>query len=553
MKSSRQRTAHRRRLRILVLALTVGCGLSAVSSRASAQDLRDRFNIRLIVQGLYMAEQNSAIPAGYGREAQAASPFELGYGELRAIIDGRRLPGNFELHIDGRVRISGNFSTDAAQQGADQIVARGYLGGREYELRSTYVRRRGENVDFALGRLVVPEADALKIDGLRLWWRLAKHWDASVYAGLYPNPFSRSLTSDYAGGLAIAGGLDTTYTYDKIWGSVSVSSSYLSGNDDGGPLPATINDPASTAGVVGKVQTEAPRTWITWTDYVRLLSWLDIFTDVVLDVTGSAGVELTRLDAQANIRAGKHLTIRLGYDHLSSFAIEMWLTKLLASRVDHQAGTIENNLVVNRTARDQVYGNIDVTFDKLSLFGEGRFRKRAIVSLSDDPQFAVAGNQVAPGTAWDATLGIRDRGSLAGLRPALWGMYLADYRTKGFIMGMELGRSFADDRLSIDLSFLYSSTSDQGANNPMVGPCVGPPASIASVYNNCYGTRAGATYEAGLTITAAPSLHWFAFLDYRLVADTSGGYVVPPGGTMATLPQPTILTHVLLLRIEARY
>src|SRR5205823_13180511 len=142
-------------------------------------------NIRLSLTGMYLAEQEGGIP---GRAAQVSSPFELGYGDLRFVIDGRRLPGKFELHLDGRVRISGEFSTDAATQGADQVVARGYLGGREYEVRPTYVRRRGEKVDFALGRLLVPEADALKLDGVRLWWRMAKHWDASLYAGAYPNP-----------------------------------------------------------------------------------------------------------------------------------------------------------------------------------------------------------------------------------------------------------------------------------------------------------------------------------------------------------------------------
>ena len=41
-------------------------------SLARAQDLKDRFNVKLIAQGLYEAEQQSAIPAGYGREAQVA-------------------------------------------------------------------------------------------------------------------------------------------------------------------------------------------------------------------------------------------------------------------------------------------------------------------------------------------------------------------------------------------------------------------------------------------------------------------------------------------------
>ena len=135
-------------------------------------------------------------------------------------------------------------------------------------------------------------------------------------------------------------------------------------------------------------------------------------------------------------------------------------------------------------------------------------------------------------------------------------MVLADYRTKGAIMGLELGRSLLDDRLTIDLSFLYaqrpSIRTQQPDGHRLHG---GEVRTIPSVYNNCYGTRAGATYEGGFTLTAAPSLHWFMFLDYRLVGTTAGGYVVPPvmGAMVTPLPQSTILTHVLLLRLEARY
>jgi len=534
----------------LVFALVV-----MLPSLARAQDLKDRFNIKLYAQGMYMTEQQAAAP-GYGREAQVASPFSLGYGDLRAIIDGRRLPGSFDLHLDGRVRISGQFSTDAATQGADQIVARGYLGGREYEVRQAFVRRRGESVDFALGRMWIPEADGLKIDGARLWWRMAKHWDASLYAGAYPDPFSRSLTSDYQGGFAFAGGIDTTYTYDKIWGAISINSSYLGGNDDGGALggtPGSLADP-----VTGMKRTETPRTWITWTDYVRLASWFDVYTDIVLDVTGAGGVQLTRLDALASIRAGKHLTFHAGYDHLSAFAIEMWLTRLLADRANHVAGTIENNLIVERTSRDEVHGDADLSFGKLSIFADGRFRKRALITLSDDPQFQVVNGQlVTPGTAYDITGGLRERGSLAGLRLGLWFTYLSDYRSHSTLIGFDFGRGFLDDRLNIDLSFVYAGTSDRLANQPTTQPCAGIPTGVAFVNQGCYGTRAGAQYETGITISGAPSNHWFMFADYRLVADTSGGIIATglPGAMppLPNLPQPTILTHVLLFRIEARY
>lgn len=546
----------RRILCLLPLALCLA------PSVARAQDLKDQFNIKLSLTGMYEAEQESAIPAAYARTqpamngggvGQVSTPYELGYGDLRATIDGRRLPGNFDLHLDGRVRITGIYSIDAATQGADQITARGYLGGREYELRSAWVRRRGVDWDFGLGRMIVTEADALRIDGARLWWRVAKHWDTSLYAGAYSNPYSRSVTTDYSGGFAFAGGLDTTYTYDKIWGSVSVNGAYLGGNDDGGPV--VINADGTFA--PPKTKRETPRTWITWTDFLRIASWFDVFTDLVVDATGSGGAQLTRLDALATIRAGSHLTLRAGYDHLSSFAIEMWLTKLVADRTQQIANTIENNLTIERTSRDEGRGQADLAFGKFSIDGEGRIRKRALVSLTNDPQFTNAGKQVAPGIAWDATIGLHDRGTLAGFREGLWAMYLSDYRASSILAGFDLGRSFYDERLSIDLAFLYAKTKDTEANKGMLGVPVAcnpvSPSNFGASSTTCAGTRDGAEYETGITVAGSPFAHWYALLDYRLVVDKTNGNIVAATMTTPALPEPTILTHVLLLRLEARY
>jgi hypothetical protein len=542
--------------RLAILALVL------FPSVARAQDLKDRFNIRLSLSGMYATEQQSAFPMGPmgTNEAQVMSPYALAWGELRAVIDGRRLPGSFDLHIDARARITGTWNTnEAGLVGAGGYANRGYLGGNEYDVRQAWVRRRGEKWDFGLGRMVVAEADALKLDGLRIWYRVAKHWDLSLYAGGYPNPFSRSILTDYiagppgsggTGAFGFAGGLDTTYTYDKIWGAVSVNSSYLGGKNDGGPLDANA---LAKGPVPGNVSTETPRTWITWTDYVRLVSWLDVFTDLVLDVSGAGGVQLTRLDALATARAGKHLTLHAGYDHLSSFAIEMWLTRLLADRMMHIAGSIENNLIVERTGRDEVRGDAELGFGTFSIYADGRWRRRAIINLGDDPQFTNMGQQLAPGTAWDATFGLRDRGGLWGLRPGLWAMYLSDYRAQDLILGVTLGRSFWDERLTIDLSFLYASVTDSqvGATFAQCNTLL-PVAQQQGKPNNCYGRRGGADYEFGVTVTTSPWKHWFAFFDYRLMDDTSSGYIVEPTAGMA-LPQPTVLTHVLLVRIEARY
>ena len=532
-----------KRLLLVLVALLLSGGV------ARAQDLKDRFNIKLSLSGLYVTETQDQPD----KVKNNAATFSLGYADLRAVIDARRLPLHFDLHIDGRVRISpDDYSVDKAQVAANQVTSRGYLGGREYELRSAYFKYRGNKVDFAFGRQWITESDALKIDGLRLWYRFAKHWDLSIYAGGYPNPYSRSLTTDYQGangyyGTAIAAGGDVSYTYDKVWGAVSISGAYLGGLDDGIDgsgrkiVPDTVNKTQELDGL--KPATEVSRVYLTWNGLVRFASWFDVYHDLVLDVLGSGGVQLTRLDVLATARAGKYFTLRGGYDHMSALAIEMFLAALLAQKADFLvAPSITNNLILSRTARDQAYLGADAHFGKVNIFAEGRLRLRSIANAGEDPQFVVAtNNSAAPTLAYDITVGIRDRGSLKGLRAGLWYTFLNDYRSGSYVLGVELGRSFLDERLTFDLGFLYARTIDQ-ASGPLGTMCSAPMTTPngAGLIVACYGTRDGASYEPGLTFTTMPFKHWFGMIDYRLVLNE-------------TAAQPMLVTHVLLLRLEARY
>ncbi len=512
------------------------------SGAAFGQDLKDHFNFRLSLSGMYLGEMQ----ASPSNAQSDVGPVQLGYGELRAVLDGRRLPGGFEVHLDGRVRITGDFNTESAIAGEDQTSARGYLGGREYEVRQAWVRRRGDRFDFGFGRLMITEADALKLDGARVWWRFVKHWDLSAFAGFYPDPYSRSVTTDYSD-LTFVGGADFSYTYDRVWGSFSGVGSYLGGNDDGGALVPT--------GPSGSPRTENTRSYITWTNYVRFFDWLDLYHDLVLDVAGAAGVQMTRADVMVTARAGKHVTFHLGYDHLSALAIEMDLRRLLNDRGNYLANTIENNLTVQRTARDEGRAQVEVGWKKLSFYGEGRVRHRAIVDPKDDPQFVNAGEQVAPSLAGDATIGLRDRGSLGGMRLGLWATYLRDYRSENALVGFDFGRSFRDEKFSFDAQIVYARTRDQGygLGCPLYFTTTptGTPSASALIptgpgsLSSCFGGRDGSEYEAGLTLATRPTEHWYALLDYRLVIDQSQ--------VTQTANTSNIYTNMLMLRLETRY
>ena len=193
---------------------------------------------------------------------------------------------------------------------------------------------------------------------------------------------------------------------------------------------------------------------------------------------------------------------------------------------------------------DQVRLDGDVHFGKVNIFAEGRLRWRTLVNAGEDPQFVVDpktdSNQVAANFAWDATVGIRDRGSLKGIRAGLWYTLLDDFRSSSHILGVELGRSFLDERLSLDLSFLYARTRDQSAGVSTCNATVPFAPDRTALLTPCFGTRDGESFEPALTVSTTLGKHWFGLLDYRLVVNSTVG-------------TSAILTHVLLLRIEARY
>ena len=221
----------------------------------------------------------------------------------RAILDRR---GDHGRRSDRRARLSRR----ARVRGAPGL---GATARRERRLRRS-------------GAWSSPRPTRSSSTALRLWWRMSKHWDCSLYAGAYPDPYSRSLTSDYAGGFAFAGGVDVSYTYDKIWGAaqrqqlVPRRSTTTAGRCLG--APGTVEDRDAA--------------------HLDHLDRLRAHAVVARPAhrPGPRRHRRRRRAADAARRAGEH-SRRQAPDACTSatiisrrFAIEMWLTRLLADRVD---------------------------------------------------------------------------------------------------------------------------------------------------------------------------------------------------------------------------
>src|SRR5262249_21411958 len=153
-----------------------------------------------------------------------------------------------------------------------------------------------------------------------------EHWEGGLFAGGYPNPYSRSLLTDYAPPcgdgvasgnsqiplaqlqmmnplelgfprpadvvnvapdpcqaarpqLALAAGLTARYRYDRVWGNMGLVGSFFAGDNDGGPVRR--ND--GVTNLVSNVQQpiterDRPRIYLNWTNHANPVDRFDLFS-----------------------------------------------------------------------------------------------------------------------------------------------------------------------------------------------------------------------------------------------------------------------------------
>lgn len=589
--------------------------LPIILACAGVADAKPAVNGKVSLTGLYYIEQD--LPSSANGLPVLASPAQLGFGDARFLLNANRLiRDRLDIRIDMRVRASGSFdferkfSLEPLAAPPTTVTARGYLGGPEYELREAYVGLKlGDRVRLQLGRMFIPEGDMLKTDALRLQVRFTDRWSGSLFAGGSPNPYSRSLLTDYeppcgngvASGsgslkldmpiaptpgtipaargacttegpqLALAAGLTASYNYSLLEGSVALVGTFFGGNGDGG---AALVDPtrANTVGnlLAPSAERDAPRIYATWVNQLHPWERFDLFSSLVVDLSGSGGAQLTRAMLAGNLRLlpQDRLTLRLSYTHMSSLAINMFLNRQLYDRVSNGStlaglGIVENNLTVLRTGRDEVRLNTDLkVVARLQLYLEGRLRHRSLMNGDSNPAVYESPlyEEQTRNLAGDFTVGLRDGGSLNGLRVTLSYMFLQDFRSRSHVLRTALGRSFWRDRFSVDADYVAILVSDGGAGGtdcnvnqffPAGGQQVISIDPKTSVFlADCYGRRIGVTHDAGLTLTLNPWRKLFFLADYRFTALLTDPQRVQAGTTSFEQAVPTVLAHSILARAE---
>lgn len=577
--------------RVRALGALSALSCAALAGRAGAEPI---FTGKVALTGLYYTEDDGVADPMKLADRSATSA-RLGFLDLRGLIEGKRLwKDRLDLRLDLRLRLTGSLDFErkytTAMADYDPLsspgtAARGYLGGAEYELRQAYgLLRLSDRLSLQAGRMFVAEADSTKIDGVRLLRGFAgERVVGSVFAGAYPNPFSRSLLTDYSapcgngvanvaldasqpGGvaagpcaasaaLALAAGVSARYALANLWGSAALTGVYMNNDGDGGPVRAQ-SPPGSAPLLLQAPQpgVDAPRVFLSWMNAWRPLERLTVFSDLVVDLYGSGGPQLTRLVASGALRLLRddRLSLRLGYSHLTSLAINQFLRNTLYNRLTGTTlgagapSVVINNLAVLRTGRDEVRGTMDLRLlRRLGGYIDGRFRYRALVGADRDPaafQAPVYQDQQRS-LAGDITAGLRDSGSLAGLRAGLSYTALFDYRADSHVVQVSVGRDLWGERVGVDLSYNLALTRDAGTG--ATDTCSGDNPFLVG----CFGRRSGATHEVGLTATLNPWRTLFFLVDYRFVALLTD----PQGDAMAPKELPSILSHSALLRAEYRW
>ncbi|MEZ4369001.1 MAG: hypothetical protein R2939_22380, partial [Kofleriaceae bacterium] len=398
----------------------------------------------------------------------------------------------------------------------------------EAELRELTLTRIGDTSRIVIGRQIVSELAAHRLDGVRVDLIRSEKLTLLGFAGAHPARVSRSIGFDYPrvrdeGGdavgrlLPITAGAGAAYRVEKAYGAAGL---------------VTV--------IPGKG--EAPRAFLTTNGYLRTSPQLDVYHYGLIDVVGDAGFALTNLSAGADYRPRDRVRLSAALHRVDADTLDILARNFLSTPTT--AGAVENGTQVRRIASNQARLGLSVSLgqiEQIEVSTAFAVRQRGEIDLSDDP--AVMGDVLPAsqaGELWGQVVHRELLGSRIGFdlsRTFGVGGQLYN-RSTSLAVRAFVSREFAGGRGEWDAQLGYGTAKDDATGNTCT---------VASVID-CYGASSSKTLSAVGTVyyLVRPSIFVLGTLD---VSSTSGETVA----SGMTVSDPAVVGLAAYLRLAYRY
>lgn len=493
--------------------------------------------------------QSTALGTGLATVPNA-SPFKRLFTELRAQVDGRHIKGGrWDLRADARGRMvnTGLINDNVANldRGDENRIQSGQFGENEYEVKELYLVRSGRRTDTTIGRQIIADLAAVKIDGVRIDYAKTARWTYLGFIGAYPLRGSRSVLTDYPPGkdlsnsntgrvVPIAGGFGGAYRTARGYGAIGAVAI----------VPTKKNTYTGTF--------EKPRVFVTANGYARRSPKLDLYHYIVVDLTGEAGFALTNLTVGTQYKPAPRLRANLSLNRVDTEAFNQQVQNQLENVGNTIDGAVINNAEVQRIAADSVRGTVSGTFGRINRFEvttglSARRRPEVTLPASADPNNPMMDKTLPAAKAVELLVQGVDRRFYGGLRLDLSyirgvGIGSASYaHSTSQIIRLGASRELKDGKAELQGDIAYVTTADDNAG----GVC-----DITNVAT-CYGS-------ANTSATQASGVGYYRFKkDWFGAASASIGLqkitITDPTTPTQGVPQSSLINSSFFLRVGYRF
>ncbi len=516
---------------------------------------------------LFYFENSGAYPTGMGAPpgtlGSPGSSFPEVWTDLRLQTDFRHIAGSaWDARVDGRIRLVDNpgdtentdVPANASTVAVPNHVQSGLTGENEYELRELWLARNGDRTDVFFGRQFIADLAGVKIDGIRVDYASSQEFTLLGFAGLFPVRGSRSITTDYidlrkdynvtsqsldpAGKLVTAGGFGAAYRTASAYGSF------------GGVAEIPIEG-------------EGPRIFGTAQGYWRYGSTLDFYHFAVIDLIGSANLNVTNLSLGVNYKPNPQLRLTGSYNRYDTETLNVQANAFF-NQPSTNTTLVQNQLFVSRLASNEARGSISAGLGNLQRFEitvAATYRERQPFTLYS-PDGTTSTAKIPPGSSIELYAAITDRRSVADLRLGAdvldsfafgGGDDTAYQRADIFAARLYAGRELANGKGEWEADAEYSTSKDTNNTTAAIDPVSTTASTGCLAIVDCYGVSNASVITIGGTLYYRFNRDWLGVATLYLSHTTLDSLAATATGATAQASDPPITGLNGFLRIAYRF